>query len=105
MFSSHEKEVVDDIFSPILMEKLRKEQWHIFMKATNNITLINFSNVLGVRDKFRARGVKLICGPMIVQEPCNPRDQVPSKCTVFPLDLFFSGTLAGMGIAVWLRYR
>ena len=26
MFSSHEKEVVDDIFSPILMEKLRKEQ-------------------------------------------------------------------------------
>lgn len=37
-------------------------------KATNNITLINFSNVLGVRDKFRARGVKFnFQGSMIAQ--------------------------------------
>ena len=31
---------------------------YFLKKATNNITLINFSNALGVRDKFRARGVK-----------------------------------------------
>lgn len=40
MFSSHEKEVLDDIFfSPTLMEKLRKEQWHIFLKSNKQYNL------------------------------------------------------------------